>query len=183
MLAYWRDGHDGASVNEIARAAGASKPTLYAAFGGGKDGLFAAAMRAYYERWGEAAEHALARPGSVREALWAWFEVSIDRFADASLPAGCLLVDAAMDCGRLDAASREAFAELADRSSTVVHDRLAAAGEKGELRCGPDDAMAFLSSQQAALAMLSAGGADRRTLEASARLAIDAVCVPAGSAT
>ncbi|MBT5864543.1 MAG: helix-turn-helix transcriptional regulator, partial [Ilumatobacter sp.] len=46
MDAYWREGPDAVSLNEICRRAGVSKPGLYRAFGG-EDKLLDAALEHY----------------------------------------------------------------------------------------------------------------------------------------
>ena len=46
---FWRNGYEGASINEIAEAMGVSKPSLYAAFGD-KESLYLRALARYGER-------------------------------------------------------------------------------------------------------------------------------------
>jgi TetR/AcrR family transcriptional regulator len=63
-----RKGYAGASVREIAEAAGVSKPALYYHFGS-KEGMLLAILRQAEQQVTEAMERAVARAGSARDRI------------------------------------------------------------------------------------------------------------------
>lgn len=88
MHAYWRDGPDAVSLNEICRRAKVSKPSLYREFGG-EDKLMDAALQRY-------AEVVLAPNFAAVDAdapLYASLELMITSFTEPGRagPPGCLL--------------------------------------------------------------------------------------------
>ncbi|MEC7210847.1 MAG: TetR/AcrR family transcriptional regulator [Pseudomonadota bacterium] len=137
---YWQSGVAATSFNEVSRALGVSKPTLYRYFGD-EDGLVSAAIQHYVDQRTLHTE-LLSATGDIRTDLNAWFDKQIDdlyeRHKDAGMPTGCLL----MECVQLGKA-------LGDKSTATVHravheildmfeTRLKAADKAGQLRPGID---------------------------------------------
>ena len=61
MEVFWRQGYEGASVNDLTEAMGINKPSLYAAFGG-KEEFFRKAVARYAEQDMGYARDAFAQP-------------------------------------------------------------------------------------------------------------------------
>ena len=137
---YWQCGVAATSFNEVSRALGVSKPTLYRYFGD-EDGLVSAAIQHYVnQRTGDA--DLLQATGDIRTDLKAWFDRQIDalyeRHADAAMPTGCLL----MECVQLGTAigkkSRQAVHQAVQEILDMFSERLKAAADAGQLRPGID---------------------------------------------
>lgn len=113
-------GFHGTSVEDLSRATGLSKGSLYGAFGD-KDGLF---QRAFEDYCADSDEGAAARTeGPEDEALdraREWLRAS----ARSTNPRGCLLAKATAELASENAAvatrSREAYATLADSCRQLV---------------------------------------------------------------
>ncbi|MBW4706345.1 TetR/AcrR family transcriptional regulator [Roseobacter sp. YSTF-M11] len=88
--AFWRLGYDGASLGELTKATGVSRPTLYAAFGD-KDALFDAALDHYAKTTGAAPAHAFAEATDIRAAVTAFLTVSAEGNTKIDAPSGCLI--------------------------------------------------------------------------------------------
>ena len=73
---YWQSGVAATSFNEVSRALGVSKPTLYRYFGD-EDGLVSAAIEHYVSQRTLYAD-LLGATGDIRTDLNAWFDKQID---------------------------------------------------------------------------------------------------------
>lgn len=90
MMAYWRDGVNTVSLNEICRRAEVSKPGLYREFGG-EDGLMKAVLDHYQQKVLAEMLQVLDTGNSLRETLDALIiTVTVNGASEA--PKGCLLV-------------------------------------------------------------------------------------------
>ncbi|MET8468725.1 TetR/AcrR family transcriptional regulator [Streptomyces sp. NPDC006422] len=96
MLQFWRAGHADTSLDDLSRATGLNRSSIYSSLGD-KDALFLRCLDRYSARYGEKYDAALAAvaPDPVA-ALRAFFDVTLDRIADPDLPDGCLIAQSAM---------------------------------------------------------------------------------------
>ena len=179
LRVFWERGFREASTEDLAAAAGVTKPSLYAAFGD-KHGQFAAAVGLYRDRH---FAPLLARlddpPGerrTGREAVRAFLRGAAEDFTDPDRPPGCLLCAHAAGAGGTD--ERALAAALAGHEALVaaLRDRLARAKSDGDLpAAAPVAPLADLYA--AALHGLSASarvGRSRRALFAVADAAVGA---------
>ena len=90
MTAYWQDGINTVSLNEICRRAEVSKPGLYREFGG-EDGLMKAVLTHYQQHVLEEILKVLDTDCSLRATLDALIAI-VTADNDAESPKGCLLV-------------------------------------------------------------------------------------------
>lgn len=120
--AFARVGFHAATVEEIAAAAGVTKPMVYAYFGS-KELLFAAGMHRAYERFLAEVESAALLPGSPRErtervigAVFGWAENYLDLwhyFSGAQALGGEIAREVAADRAGMTALIARFIAELA----------------------------------------------------------------------
>lgn len=133
---FWRQGLRGASLSEIARAAGMQRGSLYNAFGS-KAALFLAAYDRYAADYLAAVEQVLAGD-RLRDSLAAFFDMTIRNFRSGSPPRGCpttrglMELDADADGDGLGEQARAAFAALITRVTALVEDAFARAAARGE---------------------------------------------------
>ncbi len=85
---FWRKGLDGASLDELAAAAGLNRPNLTTAFGD-KRGLYQASLSRYREQFVARATAALESSDSLNACLECFFETAIEIYTSDSL--GCLI--------------------------------------------------------------------------------------------
>tara|TARA_A200000113_G_scaffold38509_1_gene31421 strand:+ start:391 stop:1008 length:618 start_codon:yes stop_codon:yes gene_type:complete len=176
---YWQSGVAATSFNEVSRALGVSKPTLYRYFGD-EDGLVSAVIENYVSQRALHPE-LLSMTGDIRTDLNAWFDKQIDdlyqRHKDATMPTGCLL----MECVQLGKA-------LGEKSTAAVHQavheilemfetRIRAAHEAGQLRDGIDinAAVRLIAGQTIVAKNVVLIGEPKENLKRMVALAIDGI--------
>ena len=137
---YWQSGVAATSFNEVSRALGVSKPTLYRYFGD-EDGLVSAAIEHYVSHRTLYAD-LLGATGDIRTDLNAWFDKQIDylyeKHADASMPTGCLLMECVQLGNAIGEKSRATVHQAVQGIFDMFEERLKAAEAAGQLRPGID---------------------------------------------
>ncbi|NNJ25225.1 TetR/AcrR family transcriptional regulator [Alienimonas chondri] len=98
LRVFWMRGYRGASLEELTNVSGGSRPSLYAAFDD-KNGLFAAALHRYRERFDAEALAVLESEADGRIAIERFLRLSARRFTDPDLPPGCPI---AMQCAAME---------------------------------------------------------------------------------
>jgi TetR/AcrR family transcriptional repressor of nem operon len=122
MLLFWRQGYHATSAEDLVRATGLSRSSLYGAFGGKPD-LFAAALRRYRREQSAGLIAALAGEGPLRPAIEQVFRATVAA-ARADDGAGCLIVNTATEFGAADAGIaaivRDNVTEVLDALTTAI---------------------------------------------------------------
>lgn len=96
MIQFWRDGYADTSLDDLSRATGLNRSSIYSSLGD-KDTLFLRCLDLYAARYGEKYEAALSSAASDPvAAVRAFFDVTLGRIADPELPDGCLITQSAM---------------------------------------------------------------------------------------
>ncbi|MEV5980899.1 TetR/AcrR family transcriptional regulator [Streptomyces sp. NPDC052114] len=96
MIQFWRDGYADTSLDDLSRATGLNRSSIYSSLGA-KDTLFLRCLDLYAARYGEKYDTALSGAASdTVVALRAFFDVTLQRIADPELPDGCLIAQSAM---------------------------------------------------------------------------------------
>ncbi len=96
MQAFWRTGYDGTSIDDLTRACGIGRGSMYATFGS-KNALYERSLKHYQRTEGATAFACLEGPGGVHERIERLFA----HFATTALEdpenRGCFLLNAAME--------------------------------------------------------------------------------------
>jgi AcrR family transcriptional regulator len=173
MRAFWRDGYAAYSVNDLQEVVAASKPTLYAAFGG-KDGLYVRALQRYDAEYLAPEYAALDAAPTLREGLEGWLASGIARYSGASGPKGCLMVRSLVELANAGGTVGVITNSLRDASVVRLEARLARAVAAGELPPGrtPPLVALYLLTLRNGLATMGASGAPRSALFACAQIGL-----------
>ncbi len=91
---FMAKGFTGASLDELAAAAGLNRPSLYAAFGD-KEQLYIATLRFYGTRSIEGLDAILAGPGTIQQRLARVYSAAIDLYTAPPHRPGCMIVGTA----------------------------------------------------------------------------------------
>jgi AcrR family transcriptional regulator len=146
---FWERGFADATLDDLSEAMGMRRPSIYNAFGD-KESLFLRALERFRDTIGATPLRAFAEADSIREALDALFQQTVDyTTADASR-LGCLLGNIA-PAAALPEVRTFLKANLAMTEERIA-ERLSAAVQAGEL---PSDYSAEQGAHDAVNAMLS----------------------------
>ena len=176
---YWQSGVAATSFNEVSRALGVSKPTLYRYFGD-EDGLVSAAIEHYVSHRTLYAD-LLGATGDIRTDLNAWFDKQIDDLyethADASMPTGCLLMECVQLGNAIGEKSRATVHQAVQGILDMFEERLKAAEAAGQLRPGIDlnAAVTLVAGQIIIAKNVVLIGEPKENLKRMVALAIDGI--------
>ncbi len=135
LSVFWRNGYQGASLSQLTRAMGLTKPSLYAAFGN-KEQLYLAALHRYREQQLRRHAEALESDPDLVNALRLFLRSVATMLTARELPGGCMVVNTATGCdlGALPASIAVAVQETVNQSSLqLLKGRLQRECEQGRL--------------------------------------------------
>ena len=159
MYAYWKEGIDNVSLNEICRRCAVSKPGLYREFGS-EDGLMKAVLLAYQEQVLTPVLQMLTTEASFRETLDHLVSFVTTGNGNQEVPKGCLLVKMRESRLRVGEATREQIDRAKERGLTAYEVWVARSKEKGEFSVdmSPQFAATYIDAQlSAALSQIARG--------------------------
>jgi TetR/AcrR family transcriptional repressor of nem operon len=160
MKAFWSAGYEATSVQDLERATGLNKSSLYNAYGS-KQQLFARCLERFSELYGRRMQSELDAP-DFNAAIEGFFGRLVERLEDETLPKGCLATMAAMEFGGAGGeAARRVEANL-DGLRDAFAKRCARGVAEGQLPSGTDsDAVAaMLLAMTRGVAVLNRGHSD-----------------------
>ncbi|MFI7322716.1 TetR/AcrR family transcriptional regulator [Streptomyces venezuelae] len=172
MLQFWRDGYADTSLDDLSRATGLNRSSIYSSLGD-KDKLFLRCLDLYAARYGEKYDTALA-PAATDPvtAIRAFFDVTLDRIADPAVPDGCLVAQTAMVVPTLSPGVAAHARQTLGSQLLRLRNALQAGGLTDQ------DAEAFAAHVAAvnqSLAVMSRAGANRRQLLDIVGVTVDAL--------
>ncbi|MFJ8923707.1 TetR/AcrR family transcriptional regulator [Streptomyces sp. NPDC102415] len=172
MIQFWRAGYADTSVDDLSRATGLNRSSIYSSLGD-KDTLFLRCLERYATRYGAEYDAALscaaARPLAAARAF---FDVTLERIADPGVPDGCLVAQTVMATPVLSAG----VAERARQAIGFQHARLRAALKAGRLHDEAAESFAVhLAAVNQSLAVMSRAGTSAEQLRAVVDVTLDAL--------
>ncbi|MCX5536021.1 TetR/AcrR family transcriptional regulator [Streptomyces sp. NBC_00006] len=180
MAQFWRAGYADTSVDDLSRATGLNRSSLYSSFGD-KDALYLRCLDRYAARYGDSYDQALSRASEEPlQAVRAFFEVTLQRIADPDVPDGCLVAQTAMSSPALS----PAIAARATEALGLQCARLRTALGAAQLAEGDaDDFAVHLAAVNQSLAVMSRAGTSQKQLRSVVDISMRALshAVPARS--
>ena len=169
---FWAKGYEGASLEDLEKAMGINRPSLYAAFGN-KQSLFRKALDRYQE-YGPVAHlrDALGLP-TARAVFDRVLADAADQLTDPRHPRGCLAVQGALACGDDAQCIRQELADRREAGVTTLTKRFERARKEGDLpkSVQPGALARYLATVVHGMSVQAASGATRSQLRQVARLA------------
>lgn len=111
LEAFWEGGFEGTSIDDLVRATGLKRGSLYNSFGD-KEEMFLQALDRYRAKVTSPMQVAL-QDEDPKRGLQRFLEAHIERMADPTCPSGCLIVGACTQLGgRQDSLGDRVAAEL-----------------------------------------------------------------------
>jgi AcrR family transcriptional regulator len=175
MEVFWAKGFDGASMTDLTSAMGIASPSLYAAFGS-KESLFREALALYTATEGTEIWGAVTRATTAYGAVEGYLMATAREFSRSDKPSGCLIVLSALHASEENEAVREVVVASRKQNVTELARQLSRGVATGEIAPTVDlKAVArFYVTVQQGMSIQARDGADRKTLETIARLALAA---------
>lgn len=163
---FWSKGYDGTSIQDLTKAMGLSRSSLYETFGD-KQELFLDAITRYVASMDRRRATVLARPGPVRERLAEYFAGAVTFLVDPSRPGGCFFTNTAVALESVDARARAAVRRGDARQEADFVACIEEGQRTGELarRQHPRAVARFLVSLLRGLTVLARMHKDRKVLE------------------
>ena len=96
IIVFWEKGYCGASLDDLTKAMGINRPSLYSAFGN-KHNLYIKAIRRYSETLGSKPPLAFFKELDIENAVSVFFDMTIRCATAANFPRGCLIANVASD--------------------------------------------------------------------------------------
>ncbi|TCQ02434.1 TetR family transcriptional regulator [Rhizobium sp. PP-F2F-G36] len=91
LMAFWQNGYEATSMEDLVKAMGINSPSIYAAYGS-KEALFSEAVHRYRTHHAAGLLDALNGAPDAVSGLTAMFETAIDLFTRPGHPTGCFIV-------------------------------------------------------------------------------------------
>ncbi|MEV6130585.1 TetR/AcrR family transcriptional regulator [Streptomyces violaceusniger] len=178
MIQFWRAGYADTSVDDLSRATGLNRSSIYSSLGD-KDTLFMRCLERYTTRYGDKYDAALScaadRPLAAARAF---FDITLERIADPGLPDGCLVAQTVMATPVLSAS----VAARAREAIGFQHTRLRAALRAGRLHDEAAESFAtHLAAVNQSLAVMSRAGTSTEQLRAIVDVTLDALAQTLGA--
>ena len=173
MRVFWGKGFEATSLDDLCKATGLGRSSLYAAFGD-KRGLYFKALERYEAASQVRVAKALAA-GPIREALASFIGRIIDDIVAGPGRRGCFIGNCAAELSRMDRTAAKRVRHSLERTEAVFFDALERARDRGELSASADTgALAgFLVAGIHGLRLIGKAKPKRATLESIASVMLN----------
>jgi TetR/AcrR family transcriptional regulator, transcriptional repressor for nem operon len=129
---FWERGYQATSLDDVTRATGVNKPSLYAAFGD-KSALFARVLARYHTAILGLNKAMLDQPGTARAAVRTWLTGFLPHCSGMSGARGCLSVNTSLEASVLSPDIAAMVAGFQADLETHLRDTLKRGMDSGEL--------------------------------------------------
>ena len=165
MAVFWTRGYAATSLDDLLKAMGIARQSLYDTFGD-KHALYVAALDRYREQFGEQVSGAFAADGPIKDVLRGIMRVVAEKAA-AKPSQSCMLLGAVAERGPDDNDVKKRFCSNTSVLERALAQRLARARDRGELDSDHDDRALsrYLANAMYGLQLLARGGADRKHVD------------------
>ena len=167
---FWDAGYAATSIEDLTRASGLGRGSLYAAYGD-KHQLFLRALQDYTDESHNSLRKAFAETPRAVDALRTLLEAPIDDPIDCGTQRGCLLANSTCELSTADPEVRAHARRAYETTTALISDCVARAQREGDLPADGDPvllARTLLAAQQG-IVFMGRTGMDTATLTATAR--------------
>lgn len=178
MNVFWEMGYAAASLDDLSRAMGMNRPSIYAAFGD-KQQLYRQALDHYRANTRAAIAEALAGERPLRRALHDFYERAIDIYLSGESAArGCFMIGTALTEAVANPELRATVAESLRGLDKALAARIALGQRRGELdaHANPAELGQVASAMLYLLSIQARAGATRKALKLTINSALNAIC-------
>ncbi len=169
---FWSRGYEGTSMAELTEALGINKPSIYAAFGN-KEELFRQALARYVA--GPAAfVTEVKNQVTARQVVESFLLQAADFFSNKNTPSGCMIVQAALTCGRGSTVVQQELMAYRKRYEESFIARFELAKIQGDLpqQVNSQQLAKYVATIHQGMSVQASSGATREELLAIADMAL-----------
>lgn len=173
MHLFWEKGFEATSLQDLERATGLKRTSIYNAFGN-KRALFEKVVELYRDTILTRLLDLLDSGPDVQSGLRKMLNGVIDLHFDRDTPGGCLVVLGILEGKQHDSRSLQLLEQVIQHMQKAIQARLASAKRKGELPADLDAraVSATLATTMAGLVVMAKAGQPRSQLRKSAATAL-----------
>lgn len=167
MRVFWRRGFDGTSIDDLVRATGLKRGSLYNAFGD-KEAMFEQAIARYEESVAKPILEALDQP-DPQAGLIGYLEAHVARMDEPEAPRGCFATGVCFGAVEDDPELAARTSAQVERLERLLSDALRRWQQQGQLDpdLDPHAAALFLFALTRGLAVLHRAGGDAAAVRAA----------------
>lgn len=161
---FWRQGYEGTTLDDLTRAMGINRPSLYAAFGN-KEETFKLAVARYAKVDMAYVDEALDKP-TARAVAEHYVRSNVLAITEPTKPPGCLSIQGGLSAPATDQRIVDFLSESRSAAEARFTERFTRAINDGDLPSDEDPAelAKYLNTVTSGLAVQAAGGAKRSAL-------------------
>lgn len=176
MRVFWDQGYQGTSIEDLMKAAGVKKQSLYAAFGD-KRSLFLKCLNLYTRQTLAMVQAIVNESDSPLEGITRVMRYASRPVDPQDCPAGCLMANTALELGQQDPEVAEEVRRMFRGFEKVLTTAVRRAQEEGEIRRDVDCAVVgqSLANTINGIRILEKTGASRQQVRAVVEAALGAI--------
>lgn len=174
MGVFWKQGFEGASLDDLAEAMQMKRPSIYNAFGD-KESIYRKAMAHFVSRMSADADQALFSEADLKTALREFYKNALEVYIGKPEQLGCFVTCTSPVEAASNITIRNDLRDVFARIDDVLEKRLLQAREDGQVASDFDvkTAAQLLHATLQTLALRSRSGEDPEALEQLYRAAVD----------
>ena len=136
MQVFWRQGYEGTSIQDLTKATGLGRGSLYGAFGD-KEGLFLAVLDHYADQIQAQIAQSL-KNDDPREGITNLFQAIVERMVEGNCPPGCLNTNTVLESPAGSERIQRKIAERLGKMESDIYELLLKAQTERSLPLGTD---------------------------------------------
>lgn len=175
MRVFWEKGYEGASLDDLTRAMGINRSSLYASFGD-KEELFNSVIARYAEGPMAFFHEALEQP-TARAVVENLLRSGVAFLGDPTHPRGCLTLQGGLACGSGSEGVKRAMIDWRRQGLKRLEQRLRRAQKEGDLGRDVDakDLARYVYVVMNGLSVQAVNGASRAEMNRTVKMALQSM--------
>jgi TetR/AcrR family transcriptional repressor of nem operon len=176
MLVFWEQSYLATSMEDLMKATGLNKQSLYCAFGN-KHSLFVKALRLYRRQDLPEIQKILNQTNSPLEVIEAILRYAVDRAAVQDCPQGCLMANTALEFGSNDPEVANEVKKMRRVFEKLLAGVIHKGQQRGEITSRFDSEVIAQSlwNTLSGIRILEKTGASKKQIHAIVDMALDAI--------
>ncbi|NSX55244.1 TetR/AcrR family transcriptional regulator [Parasulfitobacter algicola] len=165
MMTFWQNGYRATSLDDLVKASGAARASLYQSYGD-KRGLFIAAIENYSQKFADWVTQAMQDEPDTVLVLERILGASVARLTGGDMPDGCLRCNSTLEMAGADPLIDKALKTANQDFVDTIRRPLVRAAERGEISVQDADRLSvYLTALVNGMVVLARSGADESTLQ------------------